>query len=112
MARGGKRENAGRKKSALTRRTRQVAEQIVLDGQETPLEYMLRVMRTSNDDKRCDAMAIAAASYIHPKLAAVEHSGDAEKPLAVQIVSGVPREEFEEESANGHDLNGEAHTNH
>lgn len=48
---------------------------------ETPLEYMLRVMRTSEDTKRKDAMAIAAAPFIHPKLAAVEHKGDPENPV-------------------------------
>lgn len=35
----------------------------------TPLEYMLKVMRdVTADDKRRDAMAAAAASYMHPRL--------------------------------------------
>lgn len=37
-----------------------------------PLEYMLRVMRDPTaDEKRRDAMAQAAAGYIHPKLSSV-----------------------------------------
>ena len=58
---------------------------------ETPLEYMLRVMRTSDDYRRCDAMAAAAAPYLHPKLATVEHKGDKDNPISYHIVSGVPR---------------------
>lgn len=38
---------------------------------------------------RLDA-AKAAISFEKPKLAAVEHSGDADNPLAMAIVSGVP----------------------
>jgi hypothetical protein len=38
-----------------------------------PLDYMLSVMRDADaDPKRRDAMAIAAAPYLHPKLSAVE----------------------------------------
>lgn len=44
MPRGGKREGAGRKKGALTVRTRQVAEQALAEG-KTPLEVMLDNMR-------------------------------------------------------------------
>ena len=37
-----------------------------------PLEYMLRVMRDDQaDEKRRDAMAVAAAAFVHPKLSAV-----------------------------------------
>lgn len=43
---------------------------------ETPLQYMLRVMRdVGADEKRRDSMAVAAATFMHPRLAAVEHSG-------------------------------------
>ena len=97
--RGGARPGAGRKKGALTKRTQEIVASAAADG-ETPLEYMLRVMRTSEDPKRKDAMAVAAAPFVHPKLAAVEHSGDKEHPVAFEIVSGVPRQE--ERKANGH----------
>ena len=73
----------------------------VADG-ESPLEYMLRVMRDGQaDQKRRDAMAQAAAPFVHPKLAAVEHSGNDDKPLSLLIASGVPRVE-EPEQVNGH----------
>ena len=60
---------------------------------ETPLHYMLRVMRDqAADDKRRDTMAVAAAAFMHPKLNAIEHSGNDKKPLTYQIVSGVDRD--------------------
>jgi hypothetical protein len=38
-----------------------------------PLDYMLTVMRDPKaDGKRRDAMAIAAAPYLHPKLSSTE----------------------------------------
>jgi hypothetical protein len=38
-----------------------------------PLDYMLSVMRDANTDaKRRDAMAMAAAPYLHPKVVPVE----------------------------------------
>ena len=80
MARGGKRPNAGRKQGTLTKRTQEIVA-AASKGGETPLEYMLRVMRTSHDDKRRDVMAIAAAPFIHNRLASVEHRGDPESPL-------------------------------
>lgn len=44
MARGGKREGAGRKQGALTKRTRETAERASAEG-KTPLEVMLDNMR-------------------------------------------------------------------
>lgn len=55
---------------------------------DTPLEYMLRVMRETKDEKRRDAMAVAAAPYVHAKLAAIAHTGkDGEKlfPSRIEI---------------------------
>ncbi len=82
----------------------EIAAKATAEG-ETPLEYMLRVMRTSNDDRRKDAMAQAAAPYIHPKLASVEHKGDKDSPVTFQVISGVPRQadvEADKPKANGH----------
>jgi hypothetical protein len=46
------------------------------DTGETPLDYMLRVMRDGSvDHDRRDKMAAAASPYIHPKLANVEMTG-------------------------------------
>lgn len=82
--RGGKRSGAGRKAGSLTKRTREVAEKAAEEG-ITPLEYMLKVMRqeTTHEDPKVEiareAMAFeaakAAAPYMHPRLAAIEHSG-------------------------------------
>jgi ATP-dependent Clp protease adapter protein ClpS len=69
--RGGHRQGAGRKKGSITKRTQEITAAVLSDG-ITPLEYMLEVMRTSSDPKRKDAMAIAAASYVHPRLSSVE----------------------------------------
>lgn len=76
MARGGVRPGAGRKQGATTKKTRDIADKASSEG-VTPLEFMLEVMRDEDADRaeRLD-MAKAAAPYIHPRLAAVELSGD------------------------------------
>lgn len=70
--RGGARPGAGRKPSALTRRTREIAEKAA-EGGITPLDFMLEIMRDDSlsQDDRFEA-AKAAAPYIHPRLAAIE----------------------------------------
>lgn len=75
MARGGKREGAGRKAGSVTTKTREVADRAAEEG-ITPLDYLLSVMRDEELERaeRVDA-AKAAAPYVHAKLAAVEHSG-------------------------------------
>lgn len=92
MARGGKRPGAGRPKGAANKRTREVADKAAQDG-ITPLEYMLDVMRDVSADRseRMDA-AKAAAPYIHPRLSTVEHTGDADKPVAVTMIELVAGE--------------------
>lgn len=81
MARGGKREGAGRPAGAVTKRSREVADKASAEGL-TPLEYMLDVLRNDQADPK-DRMWAAekAAPYIHPKLASVEHTGDPDKPF-------------------------------
>jgi hypothetical protein len=76
--RGGKREGAGRKKGSKQKIAKTYLTKSALiaaaDG-EMPLQYMLRVMRDPlADEKRRDAMATAAATYIHPKLSSVTGS--------------------------------------
>ena len=76
--RGGKRAGAGRKKGILTKARIAVQERARYAAAEgmSPLEYLLIIMRTHHDEaKRIDA-AKAAAPFIHPRLAAVEHSGE------------------------------------
>lgn len=85
MARGGKREGAGRKPGTPNKTTQEQREAVAESGQ-TPLDYMLTVMRDlSMDDRRRDDMAKAAAPYVHAKLAAITHSGDAENPLSFSL---------------------------
>lgn len=78
MARGGKRENAGRPKGAKAVVTQ---EAIRKAGEgETPLEYMLRVMRDEEQaSERRDKMAIGAAPYMHAR--AVEVTGEGGGPI-------------------------------
>lgn len=75
MAKGGKREGAGRKPGVPNKRTAAQAEAIEASGL-TPLNYLLSVLRDEGLDReaRVDA-AKAAAPYVHARLAAVEHSG-------------------------------------
>ena len=81
--RGGKREGAGRKVGIRNKLTAQRQAEIAASG-ETPLDYMLRVMRDgSADSSRRDDMAKASAPYVHPKLAAVEHTGKDGGPIAI-----------------------------
>ena len=83
MARGGRRVGAGRKAGSKSRATiekekfgRAVAEEAAAEGQ-SPLEYMLGVMRdTAAGQARRDAMAIAAAPYLHARLASTNVVSD------------------------------------
>lgn len=67
--RGGRQKGTINKANALKRA------EIAATG-ETPLDYMLRVMRDESAvyDRR-DKAASAAAPFVHPKLAAIEHTG-------------------------------------
>jgi hypothetical protein len=77
------RKTGGRAKGTPNKATAARAAEIAASG-ETPLDYMLKVMRDPTIEYgRRDDMAKAAAPYVHPKLAAVEHSGDPDKPVAV-----------------------------
>lgn len=79
--RGGARKGAGRKKGSATQRTREIADQAAKKG-ITPLEYLLSVMRKrTGDPKDRLTAAMAAAPYIHPRLSAVEHTGDGGGPI-------------------------------
>ncbi len=78
---GGKREGAGRPKGRQNKST-QERMAALLEGGETPLEYMLRVLRDpSTDHKRRDDMARGAAPYLHPRLAQTELTGNADNPI-------------------------------
>jgi hypothetical protein len=70
MARG--RKTGGRQKGTRNRATAEARAAAAATG-ILPLAYMLSVMRDPDaDQKRRDAMAMAAAPYLHPKLSAIE----------------------------------------
>jgi len=72
MPRGGARSGAGRKPGTPNRFTAELQAAVAASG-ETPLDYMLRVMRDpAADAAQRDEMAKAAAPYVHAKLAAVD----------------------------------------
>lgn len=95
MARGGSRAGAGRKRGAAEAKTREIANKAAESGL-TPLEYLLDLMRKPYpegadalakirmDGTRFEA-AKAAAPFIHPRLNAVEHSGNDKKPIIQRI---------------------------
>jgi len=78
MARGGKREGAGRKAGTPNSASAAREAEIKASG-ITPLDFMLSVLRDVEQsmENRCWA-AEKAAPYVHPKLANVEHSGGIE----------------------------------
>jgi hypothetical protein len=55
----------------------------------TPLDYMLSILRDegATPAERIDA-AKAAAPYVHPRLAAIEHAGNEVKPMRMVVVWG------------------------
>lgn len=98
--RGGARKGAGRKAGSATKKTREIADKAAAEG-ITPLEVMLGAMRSfwqAGDQEKAAGFAKDAAPYIHPKLAAIEHSGkdggaiQTENKWLVELVSpnGVP----------------------
>jgi hypothetical protein len=61
-------KTGGRTAGTLNKRTQDMLDEVTTTG-ETPLHYMLGVMRDPEaSSTRRDAMAIAAAPYIHCKL--------------------------------------------
>jgi hypothetical protein len=71
-------KTGGRTKGVLNKKTEARKDELakIVASGESPLSFMLRKMRDPKvlDDVRAD-MAKAAAPYVHPRLAALEHSG-------------------------------------
>ena len=92
MARGGVRVGAGRKTGTSDRQLRKINVDQVLNAigsgpDKTPLAYLLGIMSSPTDDIKLSERiqcAIAAAPYVHPRLASVEVKGDPAAPLQVQ----------------------------
>lgn len=82
MAAGGRRPGAGRPKGTVNKLNDEVRAK-ALAGGVSPLDYLLAILRdeTKPQETRID-VAKAAAPYVHARLAAVEHSGDKDKPIA------------------------------
>jgi hypothetical protein len=77
----GSKKLGGRKKGTPNKVTAKKEREIAQSGL-TPLEYMLSLLRdeTKSQEVRFEA-AKAAAPYVHPKLAAIQHSGTDGKPI-------------------------------
>lgn len=88
MARGGKREGAGRKRGQVSEQTKQRKEVIAKATAEgiTPLDFMLRILRDENkgEAERYRA-AVDAAPYMHPRLAATKVEGG-DEPVKIETV--------------------------
>ncbi len=75
----------GRQKGTPNKTTLARQAEIAAQGL-TPLDYMLSVLRDTNENPtRRDDMAKAAAPYVHPKLATTTHKGDESAPLVHEI---------------------------
>ncbi len=99
MPRGGKRAGAGRPRGSATKKTRAVADAAAAAG-VTPLEVMLDAMRRLHKARKYTAAASVArdcAPYVHPRLSAVTHRGDAQAPIRLVeefvVVDGNAHEE-------------------
>lgn len=91
--RGGKRPGAGRKRGSLSKKTTEIAVKAI-EGGITPLEVLIKSMQAAwkaNDKDKACQWAEKAAPYVHARLAAVEHSGNKDNPLAFEVISGVMR---------------------
>lgn len=102
MPRGGARIGAGRKTGSTDRKLGKISAERVLNRTGTgpdkmPLAYMLAVM--NNDKEKATVRlqaAIAAAPYVHPRLASVEVKSDNVTTLSVESDLGKALRELAE----------------
>lgn len=84
--RGGARPGAGRKKGSATKRTREIADRAAANG-VTPLEYMLSILQDEGQPQEARYQAAKdAAPYMHPRLATVEASVEADVTAKVSRI--------------------------
>lgn len=85
-------EHRGGRKKGVPNRVTAEQRKAMQDSGLAPLDYLLSVVRDEDQSPltRLDA-AKAAAPYVHAKLSAIEHSGNAHKPVQIEVVTGVPR---------------------
>jgi hypothetical protein len=74
----------GKQNKATAKREAEIAETGL-----TPLNYMLVLMRDASmpPDLRFEA-AKAAAPYVHPKLANIQHTGKDDGPIEIVMIAG------------------------
>jgi hypothetical protein len=97
MARGGRREGAGRKLGSVAKLDSD-ARRKAMEGGLMPLDCLLAIMRDDDRDARwrLDA-AKAAAPYCHARLSATEVSGPSGGPVSVQTCQRLDISELSEE---------------
>jgi hypothetical protein len=89
-------KTGGRQKGSANKRTRELLAAADAQGQ-SPLEYMLTVMRDpAVEPDRRDRMAAAAAPFLHARLASIEARvetvlGLSDELLALRLESGLDR---------------------
>jgi hypothetical protein len=84
---GGARPGAGRKPGAAIKVDHEFRRRAPASGEETPLDYMPRIMRDKDvPAERRDDMTKAAAPYLNARLASVPHAGGDGKNIVVEIV--------------------------
>src|SRR5262245_53645466 len=94
----GRKTGGGSRKGKANRATA-ARQALIAAGGETPLDYLIGVMRDEGNDQatRLEA-AKAAAPYVHPKLATMTFRGDEDAPLrAVSRIELVPVEPVRKE---------------
>ncbi len=75
MSRGGSRDGAGRKAGSPNKANARREAEVKASGL-TPLDFMLNMLRNEDETPANRQWAAEkAAPFVHPKLAAVEHSG-------------------------------------
>jgi len=87
--RGGKRQGAGRKKGSPNKATAAREAAIAATG-VTPLDLMLSIMRDETQPQAVRLeMAKAAAPYVHPRFAAIEHRGEKDAQPQYKIIAEI-----------------------
>jgi len=81
------RKTGGRQKGSRNKKTIAQQEEIAATG-ETPLQYMIRIMRDPQvEHPRRDEMAKAAAPYVHARLAATDVNAEVDGTVQVHTVA-------------------------
>ena len=79
-------KSGGRSKGTPNRRPTFAAVKAMMAGAQSPLDFLLGVMRDDKNDIQLRVMAAkAAAPYIHRQLKSVEQSGDGGSPQRVAV---------------------------